>query len=96
MGKSTISNPSCFEKAPWCYLINIYMIVTPSTIASINLLACSYLSGGPSTKTFLNPVFSISFFATCIFAPLSCCKSLIVSPPFPMINPTQSFGIGII
>jgi hypothetical protein len=53
------------------------------------------LSGGPSTNTFLILVFSISFFATYILAPLSIYNCLIVSPPFPIINPTQSLGTGM-
>eukprot|EP00826_Nyctotherus_ovalis_P019555 TRINITY_DN1604_c0_g1_i7.p3 TRINITY_DN1604_c0_g1~~TRINITY_DN1604_c0_g1_i7.p3 ORF type:complete len:131 (-),score=4.56 TRINITY_DN1604_c0_g1_i7:773-1165(-) len=68
---------------------------TSLTMFSISFFAASYRSAGPSTNTFLTPVLCISFFATCIFAPLSCCNCLIVSPPFPIISPTHSFGTGI-
>lgn len=70
------------------------MINTSSTIASISFRAWLYFSGGPSTNTLRTPVSAVSLFATWIFAPLSCCSCLIVSPPFPMISPTASFGTG--
>ena len=80
------------EDADWVLL----SLLASKTISSMSLLAWSNLSGVPSTNTFLNPFPGTSFLATCILAPLWICKFLIVSPPFPIMSPTQSLGTGII
>jgi|LauGreDrversion4_2_1035121.scaffolds.fasta_scaffold196629_1 hypothetical protein len=47
-------------------------------------------------NTFLKLDPGISFLATYILLPDRICKNLIVSPPFPIMRPTHSFGTGII
>jgi len=76
----------------YSYILNV--LSTSAIISSINFLAFSYFSGGPSMNTFLTSVFGISFLAIWILQPVSLCNLLIVSPFLPMIKPTQSFGTG--
>ena len=64
--------------------------------AMIASLAMINFSWSDSIKTFRTFEFFISLLATYIFAPLSFCSRLIVSPFLPMIKPTASLGTGMI
>jgi hypothetical protein len=64
-------------------------------MSSMSYLAPSYLSLCPSINTFLIDVLGISFLATYILHNDFYYKYLIVSPPFPIIRPTHSFGTGM-
>ena len=81
--------------SPKCALF-CFILICSHIIASISFFAISYLSFGPSINTLRVDEFGTFSIAICILHPLSLFNFLIVSPFFPMINPTQSSGTGSI